>query len=34
LFEEKEIHKLFKDTGFKIISKEEPRRSIIFIAEK
>ena len=34
LFEEKEIHKLFKDIGFKIISKEEPKRNIIFIIEK
>ena len=34
LFEEKEIHDLFKKAGFKIISKQEPRRNIIFIAEK
>ncbi len=34
LFDEKEIHKLFKDVGFKIVSKEEPKRNIIFIVEK
>ncbi len=34
LFEEKEIHDLFKKAGFKIISKEEPRRNIIFVVEK
>ncbi len=34
LFDEKEIHDLFKKTGFKIISKEEPRRNIIFVVEK
>ncbi len=34
LFEPREIYKLFKDAGFKIISKEEPRRMIIFVVEK
>ena len=34
LFDEKEIHDLFKKTGFKIISKEEPRRNIIFVVQK
>jgi len=34
LFDEKEIHDLFKKAGFKIISKEEPHRKIIFVVEK
>ena len=34
LFDEKEIHDLFKRAGFKIISKEVPRRNIIFVVEK
>ncbi len=34
LFDEKEIHELFKKAGFKIISKEEPQRNIIFVVEK
>ncbi len=34
LFDEKEIHKLFKDIGFKIVSKQEPKRNIVFIVEK
>ena len=34
LFNEKEIHDLFKKAGFKIISKETPRRNIIFVVEK
>lgn len=34
LFEEKEIHGLFKKAGFKIIKKEQPKRNIIFIAQK
>ena len=34
LFDEDEIHKLFKDAGFEIVSKEEPRRNIIFIVKK
>jgi ubiquinone/menaquinone biosynthesis C-methylase UbiE len=34
LFEEKEAHDLFRGVGFKIVSKEEPQRSIIFIVRK
>ncbi len=34
LFDEKEIHDLFKKEGFKIIKRIEPKRSIEFIAEK
>jgi len=34
LFDEKEVHNLFKSTGFKIKKKFEPRRNIIFIVEK
>lgn len=34
LFDEKEIHDLFKKAGFKIISKEIPRRNIIFVVQK
>lgn len=34
LFDEKEIHDLFKRAGFKIVSKEEPMRMIIFIVQK
>lgn len=34
LFDEKEIHSLFKKAGFRIISKQEPKRNIIFIAQK
>jgi len=34
LFDEKEIHELFKKAGFKIISKEEPHKNIIFVVEK
>ena len=34
LFDEKEIHELFKKAGFKITSKEIPRRNIIFVVEK
>ena len=34
LFDEKEIHELFKKAEFKIILKEEPRRNIIFVVEK
>ena len=34
LFDGKEIHNLFKQAGFKIISKEEPHRNIIFVVEK
>lgn len=34
LFDTKEIYKLFEKAGFKIISKEEPQRNIIFVAEK
>ncbi len=34
LFEEKEIHKLFKDSGFKILSSNNSEMMINFIAEK
>jgi ubiquinone/menaquinone biosynthesis C-methylase UbiE len=34
LFDAEEIYKLFKNVGFKIISKEEPQRSIIFVVKK
>jgi tRNA (uracil-5-)-methyltransferase TRM9 len=34
LFDDKEIYKLFEKVGFKIFSKEEPERNIIFVAEK
>lgn len=34
LFDEKEIHDLFKNAGFKIASKEEPERNIIFVVKK
>jgi ubiquinone/menaquinone biosynthesis C-methylase UbiE len=34
LFDEKEIHNLFKKAGFKIFSRQEPQRNIIFIAQK
>ena len=34
LFEEKEIHNLFKKSGFEIISKESPRRNITFVVQK
>ncbi len=34
LFDEKEIHDLFKKAGFKIKKRFEPQRNIIFIAEK
>lgn len=34
LFEEKEIHDLFKQEGFKIVSKEIPQRNIIFVVKK
>jgi ubiquinone/menaquinone biosynthesis C-methylase UbiE len=34
LFEEKEAHDLFKKAGFKIFSREEPQRSIIFTVRK
>jgi len=34
LYEEKEIHDLFKEIGFKIIKIEEPGRMINFIAQK
>ncbi len=34
LFDEKEIHSLFKKAGFKIVSKPEPQRNILFIAQK
>jgi len=34
LFDEKEIHDLFKKVGFKIVSREEPQRSIIFVVKK
>jgi ubiquinone/menaquinone biosynthesis C-methylase UbiE len=34
LFDEKEIHKLFEEAGFKVIKKFAPKRSIEFIAEK
>ncbi len=34
LFDEREIHNLFKNAGFKIVSREEPQRNIIFVVEK
>ncbi|MDO8528882.1 MAG: class I SAM-dependent methyltransferase [Nanoarchaeota archaeon] len=34
LFDEKEIHNLFKKAGFKIVSKQEPSMKIVFIAQK
>ncbi|MDO8623705.1 MAG: class I SAM-dependent methyltransferase [archaeon] len=34
LFDEKEIHDLFKKAGFKIKKRYEPERNIIFIAQK
>jgi ubiquinone/menaquinone biosynthesis C-methylase UbiE len=34
LFDEKEIHKLFKDFNFKIVSHQEPKRNIIFVVQK
>jgi ubiquinone/menaquinone biosynthesis C-methylase UbiE len=34
LFEEKEVHDLFKNAGFKIVSREEPGRMIIFVVQK
>ncbi len=34
LFDADEIYKLFERAGFKIISKEEPQRNIVFVAEK
>jgi tRNA (uracil-5-)-methyltransferase TRM9 len=34
LFDAEEIYKLFEKVGFKIISKEEPERNIVFIAQK
>jgi len=34
LFDEKEIHDLFKKVGFKIVKREIPQRSIIFIVQK
>ncbi len=34
LFDEKEAHDLFKKAGFKIVKKEIPQRSIIFIVRK
>jgi len=34
LYSEKEIHDLFKKTGFKIIKTWEPARQIVFIVEK
>jgi ubiquinone/menaquinone biosynthesis C-methylase UbiE len=34
LFNEKEIHDLFKKAGFKIKKRYEPERNIIFVAEK
>jgi len=34
IFNEKEIHELFEECGFKIIKTWEPKRSIEFIAEK
>ena len=34
LFDAREIYDLFKKIGFKIISKEEPQRSINFVAQK
>jgi len=34
LFDEKEIHNLFKKIGFKIVKKYNPERNIIFVAQK
>lgn len=34
LFDAKEIYNLFKKVGFKIVSKEEPQRNIIFTVKK
>jgi len=34
LFDEKEIHGLFREAGFKIIKKEKPQRNITFVVEK
>ncbi len=34
LFDAEEIYNLFKKVGFKIISKEEPTRNIVFVVEK
>ncbi len=34
LFDAEEIYKLFEKAGFKIISKEEPERNIVFVVEK
>ncbi|MCX6747114.1 MAG: hypothetical protein NTU63_03205 [Candidatus Pacearchaeota archaeon] len=34
LFDEEEIHNLFKKEGFKIKKKFKPQRNIIFIAQK
>jgi len=34
LFDADEIYNLFKKVGFKIISKEEPTRNIVFVVEK
>lgn len=34
LFDADEIYKLFEKVGFKIASKEEPERNIVFVAEK
>lgn len=34
LFEPEEIYRLFRQTGFKIVSKQEPQRNIIFVVKK
>lgn len=34
LFDAEEIYKLFEKVGFRIVSKEEPERNIVFVAEK
>ncbi len=34
LFDEKEIHDLFRKSGFRIASKETPKRNIIFVVQK
>lgn len=34
LFDADEIYKLFEKVGFKIVSREEPERNIVFVAEK
>lgn len=34
LFDADEIYKLFEKAGFKIVSREEPERNIVFVAEK